>query len=160
MAYDLWPFILSNVGRTRNLAIRAWPGDGRVLMGLRGLELLICACCVDRRDNVASDRQDEGIHRHLVQHLECVVGNERIELRAEQRFVVALDPERSHFPHSRLNVVAAHARIVARVRCEFAVGLSLNEEPGGSMRLFTLCAPQYAVAATRQSQQPVDFWAD
>jgi hypothetical protein len=69
MAYDLWPFILSNVGRTRNLTIRAWPGDGRVLMGLWGLELLICACCVDGRDNVASDSQDEGIHGHIVSTL-------------------------------------------------------------------------------------------
>jgi hypothetical protein len=117
MAYDLWPFILSNVGRTRNLTIRAWPGDGRVLMGLWGLELLICACCVDGRDNVASDSQDEGIHGHIVQHLECVFGHERIELRAQHCFVVTLNTERGHPKYDWFNLllfVLTRARTVAR----------------------------------------------
>jgi hypothetical protein len=111
-------------------------------MSLWGLELLIRACCVDGRDNVASDSEDEGIHRHLVQHLECVFGHERIELRAEQGFVVALNAERGHFAHKRLTLllfVLAHAGILAREGCEAVVESSQTR---GSVRLFTLPAPQ------------------
>jgi hypothetical protein len=158
MAYDLCLFILSKAGRTRNLTIRAWPGDGAVLMGLWGLELLICAGCIDGRDNVVSNSEDEGIHRDLVQNLECVFGNERVEFCAEYCFVITLDTQGGHLPHACFTRRLAPqtrgnwSELVAT--CEVAVEGGAERSDLGD--LFTLAAPRYG-SDGRQSKRSVRF---
>jgi hypothetical protein len=65
-------------------------------VGLRRLELIIRASCVDGSNDILPDREYEGIHGYFIENFERIGGHKGIRFSARAGFGIVVDAKSSH----------------------------------------------------------------